>query len=433
LNFGNVTVGSRATVGFDATNTGTAPLTISKAKAPTGVFTTTLPISEGQVLGPGQSIHVDMTFTPTAAGTQQAQYEITPADGQGAMYVQMTGNGVAASSGGAPPPPPNQGNPTVARLSGDNRFGTGVAVSQSHWANAGGDASGRATARVVVLARGDQFADALAGVPLAAKAAGPLLLTDPASLTPETLTEIKRVLGNGGQIDVLGGTQAISPAIVSQLTRLGYSVTRYAGADRDHTALDIAQRGLGSPQHVVLATGLDYADALAAGPFATGPAATSSGPAAVILTDGKTLAPDVRAFIASRVAQSTPSTPGAWAIGGQAVTATAGLHGYVTPLSGSTRYDTDIKVVQAAMAAGNVHQIGVATGTGFADALTGGALTAATGGELVLVPSTLPPQTANLLSALRPQLTSVDLFGGTAVISPGLAGQVTSAVNGRAQ
>ena len=436
LNFGDVTVGSTATVGFDATNTGTAPLTISKAKAPIGAFTTALPISEGQVLGPGQSIHVNMTFTPTAAGAQQAQYEITPADGQGAMYVQMSGNGVAASSGGNPPPPPNMGNPTVTRLSGDNRFLTGVAVSQSHWANAGGDSTGRATARVVVLARGDQFADALAGVPLAAKAGGPLLLTNPTSLTPESLTEIKRVLGtNGGQIDVLGGAQAISPAIVSQLTHLGYSVNRFAGADRDHTALDIAQRGLGSPQHVVLATGLDYADALAAGPFATGPAATSSGPAAVILTDGKTLAPDVRAFIASRIAQSSPAAPAAWAIGGQAVTATAGLRGYVTPLSGSTRYETDIKVVQAAMAADGgrpIQQIGIATGNGFPDALTGGALTAATGGELVLVPSTLPQDTAALLSALRPQLTSVELFGGTAVITPALAGQVTSAVNGRA-
>jgi hypothetical protein len=437
LNFGNVAVGATATVGFDATNTGTAPLTISKAKAPTGVFTTALPISEGQVLGPGQSIHVDMTFTPTAAGPQQAQYEITPADGQGAMYVQMSGNGVAAGGPTGNPggnPPPATGNPTVTRLSGDNRFLTGVAVSQSHWANAGGDSSGRAPARVVVLARGDQFADALAGVPMAAKVGGPLLLTDPASLTPATLTEIKRVLGtNGGQIDVLGGTQAVSPAIVTQLTRLGYSVNRFAGTDRDHTALDIAERGLGSPQHVVLATGLDYADALAAGPFATGAAATASGPAAVILTDGKTLAPDVRAFIASRVAQSTQNAPTAWAIGGQAVTATAGLPGYIRPLAGSTRYDTDIKVVQAAMAAGAVHQLGIATGTGFPDALTGGALTAATGGELVLVPSTLPQATANLLSALRPQLASVELFGGTAVIGPALAGQVTSVVNGRPQ
>ncbi|GAA1956510.1 cell wall-binding repeat-containing protein [Catenulispora subtropica] len=433
LDFGDVAVGSTAKAGFDATNTGTAPLTISKAKAPTGVFTTAVPISEGQVLGPGQSIHVDMTFTPTATGPQQAAYEITAADGQGAMYVQMSGNGVVP---GTPPPGGSgtPGNPVVTRLSGDNRFRTGVAVSRSHWADAGGDSSGRPTAHVVVLARGDQFADALAGVPLAAKAGGPLLLTDPTSLTPESLTEIQRVLGtHGGQIEVLGGAKAISPGIVSQLTRLGYSVDRFAGADRDHTALDIAERGLGNPQHVVLATGLDYADALAAGPFATGPAATATGPAAVILTDGRTLAPDVRAFIAGRVARSSQDAPAAWAIGGQAVTATAGLSGYVKPLSGATRYETDIKVVQAAMAAGGVHQIGIATGGGFADALTGGALTATTGGELVLVPSTLPQETAALLSALRPQLTSVDLFGGTAVISPSLAGQVTSTVNGRAQ
>ncbi|MFD0635958.1 cell wall-binding repeat-containing protein [Catenulispora yoronensis] len=153
----------------------------------------------------------------------------------------------------------------------------------------------------------------------------------------------------------------------------------------------------------------------------------------MLLTDGKTLAPDVRAYITSRVAQSSAGAPGAWAIGGQAVTATAGLPGYVKPLSGATRYDTDLKVVQAAMAAGGVHRIGIATGGGFADALTGGALTAATGGELVLVPSTLPPETAALLSALRPQLASVELFGGTAVLSPALAGQVAVAVGGRPQ
>ncbi|MFL6116121.1 MAG: cell wall-binding repeat-containing protein, partial [Catenulispora sp.] len=428
LAFGDVPVGTTATAGFDATNTGTAPLTISKAKAPTGVFTTALPISEGQVLGPGQSIHVTMAFTPAAAGPQQAAYEITAADGQGAMYVQLNGTGIAPGN-----PGPTPGNPVVARLSGDNRFRTGVAASQSHWADAGGDSSGRPAAHAVVLARGDEFADALAGVPLAAKAGGPLLLTDPTSLTPESLTEIQRVLGtHGGQINVLGGTRAISPAIVSQLTGLGYHVDRYAGADRDRTALDIAQRGLGSPRHVVLATGLDYADALAAGPFATGPAATATGPAAVILTDGKTLAPDVRAFIAGRIAQSAPGAPAAWAIGGQAVTATTSLPGYVKPLAGATRYDTDSKVVQAAMATGTVHRIGIATGTGFADALTGGALTATTGGELILVPSTLPSETAALLNALRPQLTAVELFGGTAVISPTLAGQITATVNGRA-
>lgn len=49
------------------------------------------------------------------------------------------------------------------------------------------------------------------------------------------------------------------------------------------------------------------------------------------------------------------------------------------------------------------------------------------------MPSTVPQQTVDLLSALRPLLTSVELFGGTAVISPALAVQVTTAVNGRAQ
>ncbi|MFD0635956.1 choice-of-anchor D domain-containing protein [Catenulispora yoronensis] len=78
LDFGDVAVGTTATAGFDVTNTGTAPLTISKAKAPIGVFATALPLSEGQVLGPGQSIHVTMSFTPSTAARSSPRTRSPP-------------------------------------------------------------------------------------------------------------------------------------------------------------------------------------------------------------------------------------------------------------------------------------------------------------------------------------------------------------------
>ena len=77
----------------------------------------------------------------------------------------------------------------VTRVFGADRYLTGVEVSQSQWAGAGGDSSGRAKAQAVVLARGDTFPDALSGVPLAAKVHGPLLLTNPATLTSALLRE----------------------------------------------------------------------------------------------------------------------------------------------------------------------------------------------------------------------------------------------------
>ena len=52
-------------------------------------------------------------------------------------------------------------------------------------------------------ASGTGFADAPAGVPLAACKQGPLLLTDPTALTKTTENEIKRVLPAGGTVYAL--------------------------------------------------------------------------------------------------------------------------------------------------------------------------------------------------------------------------------------
>ncbi|WP_190276705.1 cell wall-binding repeat-containing protein [Catenulispora acidiphila] len=49
------------------------------------------------------------------------------------------------------------------------------------------------------------------------------------------------------------------------------------GSDRADTALKVARDGMGSPQHVVVATGAGFADALAAGPYAPSSDAARSG------------------------------------------------------------------------------------------------------------------------------------------------------------
>lgn len=436
LDFGTVTVGDSVTKKFAVTNTGNVPATITKAKAPAGQFGTTQPPSEGLVLGPGQTIQLSVTYSPTVAGPASAEYEVTADTGQGAMYVQLTGTGQVAAVPPAPPvsgpPAPAGGDAVVTRLSGSDRYQTGVAVSQAQWANAGGDGSARKTAHGVVLARGDLFPDALAGVPLAAKVQGPLLLTEPSTLTQSTENEIRRVLGGSGTVDILGGTSAVSQAVENRLRALGYTVNRYSGPTRDATALDIAQRGLGNPAHVVLATGLDFADALAAGPFAAGPAAAGGVPAAILPTDGKTLDPRIAAYVRSKAAGSTAAAPTVWAVGGQAAAASAGLGGFVQVYAGTDRYDTDQRLVRAAIAAGGVTRIGIATGTAFPDALTGGAFAANAGAQLVTVSSSLDPRTIALLQQLQPALLSVSLFGGATVISPGVSDTVTRTVHGRA-
>jgi hypothetical protein len=321
----------------------------------------------------------------------------------------------------------SSGHPAVAREAGSDRYGTGVSVSQSMWADAGGDSTTRKRAQAVVLARGDAFPDALSGVPLAAKVNGPLLLTEPKALPQETLNEIKRVLPAGGTIYVLGGNDAVSPAVAQQLSKLGYRITRYGGADRYATSLQIAQQGLGNPGNVILATGLDFADALAAGPFAAGAAASGGTPAAILLTNGTKMDSATAAYVAGKASGSTASAPKVYAVGGPAVTAAKSLHGFVRAFSGSDRYATDARLVAAQ---NGVPFVGVAVGTNFADALTGGAATAVEKGALITVPSTLPSSTALILSALAPALRGVDVFGGTAVIPNATVAAITKAVGG---
>ena len=131
----------------------------------------------------------------------------------------------------------------------------------------------------MVLTRADTYPDALAGVPLAAKVGGPLLLTSSNSLSAAVRAEIVRVLPAGAPVYILGGTSAVSAAVETTITGLGFVVHRLAGANRFATAVAVAG-ALGNPTTVFEATGLNFPDALAGGP-----AAIEDG-AAILLTNG---------------------------------------------------------------------------------------------------------------------------------------------------
>ncbi len=137
------------------------------------------------------------------------------------------------------------------------------------------------SAGAVVLARADNYPDALVGTALAAAKNAPLLFVQGGSLTKETQAGIVRVLPAHGTVYLLGGTTAIPESVATSLTNLGFTVMRYAGTDRYDTALKVAA-ALGSPSTVFLATGINFPDALSAGP------AAANAHGVVLLTDGST-------------------------------------------------------------------------------------------------------------------------------------------------
>jgi len=100
--YGDVPVGGTRSLSFTVTNDGGGPLTITRSKAPSGVFSATTDIPEGTVVASGASITGTVRFAPTALGPASATWDINGNDGSGPRLITFSGNGVAASLPNAP-------------------------------------------------------------------------------------------------------------------------------------------------------------------------------------------------------------------------------------------------------------------------------------------------------------------------------------------
>ncbi len=292
-----------------------------------------------------------------------------------------------------------------SRLSGSNRYLTAAAISQAGWGKG---------AQTVVLARGDNYADALAGVPLAYMLNAPVLLTTPSSLPAATRAEITRL--GATDVIILGGTGAISAAVQSELETMGLAVDRISGDNRYHTAVCIAEimGTLGSDlDYALLAVGSDFPDALAAASYA----AMNHRP---ILLTMKTLLP-----AHTRDAITDLGILDVMIVGGTGVISTdvedaLGTLCKPVRISGSNRYATALAL--AASFADGVSEFCLATGTDFPDAITGAVLAAKKGTGILLVQGTAATPPAIVQDYLvEEQIEAVTLFGGTGVISAAMA------------
>jgi hypothetical protein len=306
--------------------------------------------------------------------------------------------------------PPSSGNPVnlVERLHGPDRIGTADAVS--------GWSYGNQQANVVVLARQDVFADALAGSALAARFNGPLLLTPTGNLDDQTRAEMRRVLKPGGFVYVLGQTQAISAATYNQVAGAGFRPFRIGGADRFETAVDIAKTIVPDYAHnpvtILTATGFNYPDALAAAAVAGSRPNT-----VVVLTSDKVMPSETQSFL-----NAVPQRA-VYGVGGSAVSALSSVRIPAAPVSGVDRFVTASMVAHTFF--GGPQVVGIATGFNFPDALAGGALAGRVGGPLLLTgPTGLPSQTEAYLRTASGSISDAILFGGPAVINDGLPAEV---------
>ncbi|WP_419837172.1 cell wall-binding repeat-containing protein [Candidatus Poriferisodalis sp.] len=128
--------------------------------------------------------------------------------------------------------------------------------------------------RTVLLATGENFADALAAGPLAYRGEHPILLIPQSELPAAVPTFLRDSLTD--HVVILGGTAAVSTAVENSVKGLGITTQRWQGTDRFATAIDIAEELLGTdpPQQcfddsgdIGLAYGWRSPDAIVSGPL----------------------------------------------------------------------------------------------------------------------------------------------------------------------
>ena len=90
---GIVPVGRSLTVTFDVGNSGTIALVITRAIAPAGAFSTTVPMPEDTTIDPGTFLHQTVTFRPTVPGPVIGRYTFKSNNQQGPVTVTLEGTG----------------------------------------------------------------------------------------------------------------------------------------------------------------------------------------------------------------------------------------------------------------------------------------------------------------------------------------------------
>ncbi|WP_100065689.1 cell wall-binding repeat-containing protein [Miniphocaeibacter massiliensis] len=166
----------------------------------------------------------------------------------------------------------------VTRIAGANRYSTSVKISE------------KSINQNLIVASGSNYPDALAGTILANNKAD-LVLTPNNKL--DTNLEKKLKGFNGDNIKIIGGNAVIKDSVMNNIKKLSKTsnIERIAGANRYDTSVKVAKKT--NSKTVILASGQDYPDALAASTL------SQKLNAPIILTQNSILSKEVASYVRS--------------------------------------------------------------------------------------------------------------------------------------
>jgi lactocepin len=303
--------------------------------------------------------------------------------------------------------------PVVTRISGTDRYAQSAAVAKRAFPQ------GTST---VVIASGENFADALVAAPLAKALGAPILLVRHDQLPAATLSAVTYLRATNAIF--VGGPNSVNTSVATALRRAHVTkIERIAGRDRYDTSARIADRLralVGRPDTVYIASGEKFPDGLSVSAVAASRGepillVRANAVPSVIAAEQRSLAPRRTVVVGG---------PPSVSLG------TAAALGATERLAGPTRYETAAAVAAFGLRNGlSPRRVVVTSGEVFPDCLTSSVLAARLNGVVLLTPR------ANLAAAAAQHLSvnasaSIDAIvcGGTPSVSAATYGQIGAAL-----
>lgn len=292
----------------------------------------------------------------------------------------------------------------VDRIAGPNRYETAVAISHEFEGPIG----------TVFIASGEKFPDALGAAPAAIVEGGVLLLT-PKSFLPASVRQRIEQIGPD-RVVFIGSTASVDANVRAAVLAAapGAEVVELSGADRFATSRAIIAKFFPVRDSLFIATGLNFPDALSAGPVA---GIAGEG---ILLVNGS--APTIDEAT-EQIFLSDPPVNHAVIVGGfPSVNADLGYDIYIkTPahddvqrIYGRDRFNTAQNLNGRYFDTADVAYL--ASGLNFPDALAGAVLAGRQAGPLYVVPSHCVPQRV-IDDLVRLGVSEVFLLGSEASLS----------------
>lgn len=348
--------------------------------------------TDGTRPGPLTALEVKADFrSQPVNGSEFAMRSSSASAAGGLVMVQATVNPWAG--------------PRMVRIYGPDRYATSEQIALTNFG----------TAATAIVARGDNFPDALAASALAGLYDAPIVLTWPDHLPSPTTKALTELAVRG--VIIVGGPKAVWPKVENDLKGMGLQVERIGGTDRYETAALISRavvaRG-GQRGQAFVARGDLFPDSLAVSPFAY----RARRP--ILLVRPNSL-PSYTASALTDLGVTSVLIAGSVKAVSAGVEASIRAKGATTSRAeGSDRYGTAVASARYGVGEGlgGWALVGIATGENFPDALCGGAAVGKLSGVMLMTPKAkLCDVTRDELVLHGRELRDLQVYGSDRAVS----------------